>query len=97
MHLFGFTFILYYIFFHSITVGPLTVKLAIPPASKQDSLQALGSITTNAIHAVTQHSHPLRYSPMTTSPVHTPATAVAAALAEHGIVGMPKASVYVFG
>ena len=72
------------------------MKLAIPPASKQDSLQALGSITTNAIHAVA-HTHPLRYSPMATTPIHTPATAVAAALAEHGIVGMPKASVYVFG
>lgn len=82
------------------TNGPLTVKLAIPPTSKQDSLQALGTITTNTITGIGLQNYPkIRFSPLPAAQIHTPQTAVALALSEcGGVTGQnPKASVYVFG
>lgn len=51
------------------STGPLTVKLAIPPASKQDSLQALNAITTNTLAGVgvANRMTSVRFNPLTPS------------------------------
>ena len=72
--------------------GPLTVKLAIPAASKTDSMQALSAITTNTLAGVGVASRTanVRFNPMSSSNqmilnrgnmhASNPASAVAAAI-----------------
>jgi len=93
-------------------VGPLTVKLAIPPASK-DNLNSLNAITTSTLAGlgVASRNANVRFNPMAASNQllvnGTPTSAVAAALsgmnahlAQNASVAQLQqqpASVYVFG
>lgn len=92
--------------------GPLTVKLAIPPASKQNAAMGLDAITTNSLSALGINDRSGRYNPLTpsnqllinrgttpsvVSSTVAPTTSVAAVSGMSPSLHTPAVSVYIYG